>query len=340
VASIADVYVTVLPETSKVADGIRRAFKEVDKDAREAGARWKKEIEGQLKNVTANVDADTKKARAEIDALSKKDVTVNVDVDRGGLTALTGATSAVGELGSTATSAAGQVGQLGGEVTKLGSAAGPAGLAAAVVIGSQALLELGGIAASAAQSVLILPAALGAVATAFGTLKLATLGFSDAIDAIRDPEKFAEALKALSPNAQEAARQIQSLLPAFDQLKNATQDAFFAGVGGMLNQLANQYLPTIQSATTGIASAFNSMFSGLANQLMTPETQSAIQTFLNNTVTRVPKLGALLSHPLSKAFAELMSVGSGFLPGVGFRSDGRGELLFAVHHRSVPDRGS
>jgi hypothetical protein len=314
-ASIADVYVTVLPETSKVADGIQKAFREVDKDAREAGGRWKKEIEGQLKDVKVNVDADTTKAKAEIDAMSRKDVTVNVDVDRAGMVALTGAAGQVGQLGQAATGAAGQVGQLGGEVTKLSSAAGPAGLAAAVVLGSQALLQLGGIAASAAQSVLILPAALGAVATAFGTVKLATMGFSDAIEAVRDPEKFAEAIKALSPNAQEAARSIQALVPAFDGLKNATQDAFFNGVGTMLNQLANQYLPTIQNATTGIASAFNSMFSGLSTQLMTPETQQAISTFLNNTVTAFQNLAPAVA-PLSKAFADLMAVGSGFLPGL------------------------
>jgi hypothetical protein len=315
VASIADVYVTVLPETSKVADGIRRAFKETDKDAREAGGRWKKEIEGQLNDVKVKVDADTTKARAEIDAMSRKDISVNVDVDRAGLVALTGAAGQVGQLGNIATGAAGQVGQLGGEVTKLSTAAGPAGLAAAVVLGSQALLELGGIAASASQSLILLPGLIGAAATAFGTLKLATMGFSDAIEAIRDPEKFAEALQALSPNAQEAARSIQSLLPSFDALKNATQDAFFNGVGGMLNQLANQYLPTIQSATTGIASAFNSMFSGLSTQLMTPETQQAISTFLNNTVTAFQNLAPAVA-PLSKAFADLMAVGSGFLPGL------------------------
>jgi hypothetical protein len=44
-ASIADVYVTVLPETGKIADGIKRAFREVDAEAYRAGQRWGKEID-------------------------------------------------------------------------------------------------------------------------------------------------------------------------------------------------------------------------------------------------------------------------------------------------------
>ena len=38
--SIADVYVTVLPETSKVAAGMRKAFRDFNNHAREASKRW------------------------------------------------------------------------------------------------------------------------------------------------------------------------------------------------------------------------------------------------------------------------------------------------------------
>lgn len=37
--------------------------------------------------------------------------------------------------------------------------------------------------------------------------------------------------------------------------------------------------------TTGIAGAFNTAFQGVAAQLMTPETQTAITTFMSNVVT-------------------------------------------------------
>jgi hypothetical protein len=51
-ASIADVYVTVLPETSKIADGIKRALLSVDDDVRKAAKRWKREIDRELKSKT------------------------------------------------------------------------------------------------------------------------------------------------------------------------------------------------------------------------------------------------------------------------------------------------
>ena len=43
--SIADVYVTVLPETAQIAAGIEREFRKVDTMARDAGKRWSREIE-------------------------------------------------------------------------------------------------------------------------------------------------------------------------------------------------------------------------------------------------------------------------------------------------------
>lgn len=202
------------------------------------------------------------------------------------------------------------------DVTKIGSAfraLGSVGMPIAISSIGGALVYAGGVAASAAQALWLLPAAAGAGVAAFGTLKLATLGFGDAMDSIRDPEKFAEALRELSPNAQQAALSIQDLLPALDQLKDAPQDSLFAGVGEQLNQLANQYLPSIRQTTTGIAAAFNQMFAGATDQLMTPQTQQAMQEFLQNVTQAFQQLAPAVA-PLTKAFADIAAVGSSFLP--------------------------
>jgi hypothetical protein len=61
VPSIADVYVTVLVETRKVASGIERALRDVDDDVRQAAKRWSREIERELgKEVDVTIGADTK----------------------------------------------------------------------------------------------------------------------------------------------------------------------------------------------------------------------------------------------------------------------------------------
>lgn len=221
-------------------------------------------------------------------------------------------------MGSLADSADGASKSAQGLGKSLGSvgASGPVGLAVVTVaIGAIAEAAVAATAsvAALAQSVLVLPAALGGAAAGFGTLKLATMGFAEAMDSIRDPKEFAKALQQLSPNAQQAALTLQNLVPQFDALKNATQDAFFSGMGEQINRLVNQFGPTIQQTTTGIAAAFNQAFSGVADQLMTPETQAALGQFATNTVAAFQELSKAAA-PFTEAFAQLMATGSKFLP--------------------------
>ncbi|GFG49455.1 hypothetical protein CQY20_31940 [Mycolicibacterium agri] len=198
------------------------------------------------------------------------------------------------------------VASLGGAVSRV---AGPAGMALLVA----GIGQLAGVAAAASGAVGLLPGVLTAVGSAFGVVRLATVGFSDALENLSDPEKFAEALQQLSPNARQAATSIRELVPAFDELKNATQNAFFANIGPQLTGLANQFLPTIQGLTTGVAEAMNQAFNGVAQQLQSPQTQTAIGSAVDNIVQAFQKLAPAFA-PLTDAFAELTSVGSSFLP--------------------------
>lgn len=177
------------------------------------------------------------------------------------------------------------------------------------------LVEIGAMAASAAQSLLLIPAAATAAGAAMATLAIGTSGFSDTIDALvsGDLEKFATLIQKLSPNAQQAALSIQALWPAFTELKNATQDALFTDVGPMLNTLADQYLPTIQRLTTGVASAINDAGKQVFKQLMTPETQQSVAVLVDNITEAFHNLTPAIA-PLVNAFAKLAEVGSGVLP--------------------------
>ncbi|WP_304439113.1 transglycosylase family protein [Mycobacterium sp. NAZ190054] len=199
--------------------------------------------------------------------------------------------------------------EVGQGIAALGRVGGPVVIATAAV----GLTQLAGAAAMAAQSLWLLPGAIGAIGAAFGTIKLATVGLDDAFSNMGDPEKFAESLRELAPSAQQFMLSIQNMMPALTNLKNATQDAFFDGVGPQLNQLANAFLPAIQQMTTGVASAFNQMFAGVTSQLMTPGTSGAIQEFLNNVAASFQQL-APAAAPLTQALADIMAVGSGVLP--------------------------
>lgn len=205
--------------------------------------------------------------------------------------------------------AAGGLTQMGAVLTTLGRVGAPA----AIGVLSGVVLQLGSIAASASQSLLLLPGALGALGTAFGTLKLATLGIGDAFENIGDPEKFAESLRELAPSAQQFMLSVQGMMPALRELQQATQGAFFEGFGAQANRVVSQYLPMIRQATTDVATAFNQMFAGVANQLMTPETQRSIQVFLQNVASAFQALTPAMA-PMTQALTKLMEIGSGVLP--------------------------
>ena len=68
-ASIADVYVTVIPETGRIADGIKKALRDADDDVRQAAKRWRRDIDRELGKPEVDVDADTSKAKREVEKL-------------------------------------------------------------------------------------------------------------------------------------------------------------------------------------------------------------------------------------------------------------------------------
>ncbi|MGJ6126313.1 hypothetical protein QN239_27430 [Mycolicibacterium sp. Y3] len=188
---------------------------------------------------------------------------------------------------------------------------GTASLAIGAAVPTLAVVS--GAAVTAAGSLALLPGAAMAAAGAFGTLKVATLGFGDAMSSLRDPEKFSEALRSLSPNAQQAALSVRSLLPAFDRLKNASQDALFDGVSGQLQELSRTLMPTIEKMTTQLSSSFNEMFMGITDQLMSGPGQAAITNITTNISKAFDAL-APAAAPFTQAIADIMSVGSDFLP--------------------------
>lgn len=169
------------------------------------------------------------------------------------------------------------------------------------------------VTAAAAQGLWMIPAAAGAAGAAIGTLSVATMGFSDTVKEMGDPEKFAEAIQNLSPNAQQAALAIQALMEPLTALKNNVQDALFADFGPMINGLANQYLPAIQAMMTGIAGGFNSAAKSVFDQLMTPETQQVITNTINSLVAAFQNL-APAAGPFIDAISRIIETGSSYLP--------------------------
>lgn len=203
----------------------------------------------------------------------------------------------------TATASAVELGNTVGSLSKLGGPAALAGLAYGIV-------QLGTVAATAAGTIGLLPGVIGAAGAAFGTLAIGTQGFADAIQEMGDPEKFAEALRELAPSAQQAALEIQALVNGpLKELKMATQEALFDGIGPQLSQLASTLGPELQRLTTSVATSFNEMFRGAVAGI-----DPNVFTSISSSIQQAFQNLAPAIQPITQALMDLVDVGASFMP--------------------------
>lgn len=180
-----------------------------------------------------------------------------------------------------------------------------------IAVGVGMLADVAKAAVTASQSLWLLPAGIAAAGTGFAALKIGAQGFGEALENMRDPEEFAKALQSLSPAAQQAALSIQALLPQWDALKSAVQDALFNNVGQQISALAGQYLPTLQGVLSSVAGSLNSAFQGVSNTLLgNPQLISNVAQNIQSAFETAANAAA----PFTDALLRITSVGSDFLP--------------------------
>ncbi|MGH3978082.1 MAG: hypothetical protein ACRDRZ_03610 [Pseudonocardiaceae bacterium] len=220
------------------------------------------------------------------------------------------ASRVLNEVGQSADRAGKRLGALGDNSAKalgtFGKALAISSVAAAATVGVHGLTTavgaIGGAAVAASGSLLLLPGAAAAGAVAFGALKIGVSGFGAALSAIGDPEKFAEAIKALAPAAQEAAHAVAGLKPRFDELRTAVQDRLFAGLGGQITAIGATYLPILQGALSAVAGSANAAAHQVAGVVtqgsriadVTTITGAAAGTFGHLAPALAPLVGVLL----------------------------------------------
>jgi hypothetical protein len=208
----------------------------------------------------------------------------------------------------------GSMGTLGSMLTDL---PGVPGGRAGAVIGSGVLITLASVAeaaVTASQALAVLPAVATAGGAAMATLAIGTAGFADTIKHMGDPKKFAEGIAELSPNAQQAALQIQHLVDGpMGELKKATQDALFKDSSGMLEFASNRFGPGAQRLTTGIAGSMNNMMGNVLTEFATPDNMKSLETIINNILLAFQKLEPAVA-PFADALLGIAETGSKFLP--------------------------
>ncbi|WP_368834364.1 transglycosylase family protein [Mycobacterium intracellulare] len=243
--SLAEIYVEVLPSTAKIADGIVRGLREADPKVAEAARRWGREIQSGIGGVKVDVEADTAKAKAEIDEAAKdKKATVELDADTAKAEAQidvaardrkatievdadTLVSSVQRSFSQAAPAMAGVGTQLSQSLASSGSSAatsvggslsgamGPVGTALSVALIGGAVTAAAGVAAALSGALGLIPAGLAGGVGVIGTLVTGLDGIKDA---------WTAAGKAADSATKDQAEKAKSVASAQRTLKDAVLD--------------------------------------------------------------------------------------------------------------------
>lgn len=171
---------------------------------------------------------------------------------------------------------------------------------------------------------LLAPAIIAAIA-GLVTLKMAFHGVGDAIGAglSGDTEKFAEALKKISPNAGDFAKSMVQIIKEWRSVQRATQDSFFGGgnLPHWLRRLSIEFKPIAQQWLPRIADGFSKAGANLAAFLLQGNTKSQIVFILQN-VDRFLRYILDSITPLTQAFLDIAEVAAPSLGLIGEKTDG------------------
>jgi phage-related protein len=200
-------------------------------------------------------------------------------------------------VGMSSAKAIAKVGGLGMALGGMTSAAGTAILAAG---------SLSGL-------IMAWPAVMAAPRAALLTLRLGVDGFSDALAAIgEDPAKFNEAIKGLAPSAQETAKAIQGMKPAFDGLKLNIQETLFSDSATAVRSLGT-VIDAVRQPMLGIAGSANTAGKEIAGLITSADGMSVITGFMQSVSDAMSRLGMAVI-PVGQALLKVMGMGQTIIP--------------------------
>lgn len=171
-----------------------------------------------------------------------------------------------------------------------------------------AVVVLGGLLAT-------IPALIAGVAASIAVLAVGMNGFFSALSQSGDAAAFEEALKKLTPAAQESARALATFREPLREIKESVQESLFKGMADDFLKL-KALLPPIKTGLTGIAGGMREMFRSWIQMASSNQSVEDTGTILDNI-----KKGFEQAKPAAADFGQAMRditvVGSTFLPAIG-----------------------
>ncbi|HZM83823.1 MAG TPA: hypothetical protein VFC19_49525, partial [Candidatus Limnocylindrales bacterium] len=135
------------------------------------------------------------------------------------------------------------------------------GRTAGMGVATQQAASLGAALAPLSGLLYAIPAAAGAGAFAMATLKMATDGVGEAMEAAAsgDAAKLQEALKGLAPEAQRFVLAADKIRDKLGEIKKTVQGKFFTGLDQDVQALATYTLPALGTGMTEVSKSLNGL---------------------------------------------------------------------------------
>ncbi|CAN5208079.1 hypothetical protein BH11ACT6_BH11ACT6_03660 [soil metagenome] len=314
--SIADTYVSILPETSRVASEIAKSFRAVDSEAKQAGRRWRDEMNRELGDVRVKLNVDGAQARADVERIKtqieRTEPTMKVRVDQ----ASTGAM--VAQLAAGGTRAGQAFSSSFASAAKVNAGFVAVGLMPAL---ATALADVGGAVQQLAGAGLVLPGVMAGVGASFSIATLGASGMSDALDAVNKAADGTQAsvdvankaLGELAPNAASTVTTLAGFKGTLTDLQQIAGQNMFAGVSDGLTNLAGNLLPATARGIDGISRGFNENLLQAMSSLGSDSSQGFLDRILGNTADAQSRMTAAID-PAVHAMGVLTAAGSDSLP--------------------------
>lgn len=142
---------------------------------------------------------------------------------------------------------------------RIGSGGRKAGITGGLLAATGAATQLSAALAPVAASAGALPGIMASVKAATLTAKVAFQGMGDAMGAVAegDAKKLEEAMKDLSPAAQEVVKAAGEIMGTFEDMRKVVQDKMFKNVAGDMRNMSDNIAPVLKSGMSGVAVEMN-----------------------------------------------------------------------------------
>lgn len=141
-------------------------------------------------------------------------------------------------------------------------------------------------------SLLLIPGLLGGVGMAGATVFAGFRGMGKALSAAVDESQDLEAsIEGLAPSAQDFARSVREITPAWKEVAKQTQGTIFKGLGDQLRAISSQQLPTVSEGMRAVGKSTNLVLTKFSEFAKHERTSKALGKGFASTANIIDSMG-------------------------------------------------